>query len=661
MRGSGTTDGTLLLVLLFLLAGVAAPAACVLWFMNAAASSQAASARQSVMEAYRGQLRLIRDRVEADWDSRAKELAKQAARGTPEDFARIVAAHSADSVIFLRPDGTPTYPARPKPPMNDPAADRNDWRAAQELEQRHNWQPAIAAYGAIAKSNADASVAARAAQGEIRAVLQTNKSAAVDTILQYFASGRLVNATDLHGRMIAADEHLLAFRLMPTRDPRRATALRRLTGWINDYRSPMPSSQRLFLMNELSSAGVQFPTYDAEKLGAQVLESEPVRAGAGLEAIRVPQLWKLTVKGGQAIVLLRDSTVAASQRSALNEAGSNSGAVFELIPPGMKQPDEAIAAGPMLPGWQIAFTLRDTNSVAEAARRRTTRYIVAGYIVVAAVCITGLLLGQALRRQMRLTRLKTDLVATVSHELKTPLASMRLLVDTLLEDVSPNPLKTREYLQLIAGENLRLTRLIENFLAFSRIERRRQSFEFRETDPLAVVEAAASAVRERFHVETEVEPDLPSIDADEDALVTVLLNLLDNAYKYTPAEKRIILRAYSEASFSLRGTLVPLPTSRAEARRRLKPAPQNSSHVIFSVEDNGIGIAPREQKRIFRKFYQVDRRLARETGGCGLGLSIVDYIVRAHGGVVRVQSRPGAGSTFSVAVPFRRQAKGAAA
>jgi len=315
----------------------------------------------------------------------------------------------------------------------------------------------------------------------------------------------------------------------------------------------------------------------------------------------------------------------------------------------------------MLPGWQIAFTLRDTNSVAEAARRRTTRYIVAGYIVVAAVCITGLLLGQALRRQMRLTRLKTDLVATVSHELKTPLASMRLLVDTLLEDVSPNPLKTREYLQLIAGENLRLTRLIENFLAFSRIERRRQSFEFRETDPLAVVEAAASAVRERFHVETEVEPDLPSIDADEDALVTVLLNLLDNAYKYTPAEKRIILRAYSEASFSLRGTLVPLPTSRAEARRRLKPAPQNSSHVIFSVEDNGIGIAPREQKRIFRKFYQVDRRLARETGGCGLGLSIVDYIVRAHGGVVRVQSRPGAGSTFSVAVPFRRQAKGAAA
>ncbi|HEY6343430.1 MAG TPA: ATP-binding protein [Bryobacteraceae bacterium] len=105
-------------------------------------------------------------------------------------------------------------------------------------------------------------------------------------------------------------------------------------------------------------------------------------------------------------------------------------------------------------------------------------------------------------------------------------------------------------------------------------------------------------------------------------LVTALLNLLDNAYKYTPAEKRISLRAY-----------------------------RDGASVVFAVEDNGIGIAPREQKRIFRKFYQVDRRLARETGGCGLGLSIVDEIVRAHGGSVRLRSRPGQGSTFFVCLP----------
>jgi len=105
-------------------------------------------------------------------------------------------------------------------------------------------------------------------------------------------------------------------------------------------------------------------------------------------------------------------------------------------------------------------------------------------------------------------------------------------------------------------------------------------------------------------------------------MVSVLTNLLENAYKYTPDERRIEVRAFTE-----RG------------------------RVVFSVRDNGIGIPAREQKRIFRKFYQVDRKLSRDTGGCGLGLSIVDHIVRAHGGEVTVQSKPREGSTFSVVLP----------
>jgi len=100
------------------------------------------------------------------------------------------------------------------------------------------------------------------------------------------------------------------------------------------------------------------------------------------------------------------------------------------------------------------------------------------------------------------------------------------------------------------------------------------------------------------------------------------MNLLENAYKYTPGERHIEVRAFAE-----RG------------------------RVVFSVTDNGIGIPAREQKRIFRKFYQVDRKLSRDTGGCGLGLSIVDHIVRAHGGEVTVQSKPHEGSTFSVLLP----------
>jgi two-component system, OmpR family, phosphate regulon sensor histidine kinase PhoR len=119
----------------------------------------------------------------------------------------------------------------------------------------------------------------------------------------------------------------------------------------------------------------------------------------------------------------------------------------------------------------------------------------------------------------------------------------------------------------------------------------------------------------------EVTPDLPAIHADESALVTALVNLLDNAYKYTPEEKRIALRAFAA-----------------------------NGGVCFEVRDNGIGIAPREMKKIFLKFYQADRRLARSGGGCGLGLSIVRFLVEAHGGSVRVASEPGKGSTFTVAL-----------
>ncbi len=215
----------------------------------------------------------------------------------------------------------------------------------------------------------------------------------------------------------------------------------------------------------------------------------------------------------------------------------------------------------------------------------------------------GALTGNVFRRQLRLARLKTDLVAAVSHELKTPLASMRLLVDNLLDDPAPDPVKTRDYLQLISGENQRLTRLIENFLTFSRIERNRQRFDFTPLNPADVIQSAAQLMRERLqppqcHFEIEAPADLPRLQADEDALITVLLNLIDNACKYTPSNKQISIRA--------------------------RHAP---GQIVYDVADNGIGIAPAIKKRIFRRFYRVDQRLARETQGCGLGLSIVDFIV----------------------------------
>ncbi|HTA47454.1 MAG TPA: HAMP domain-containing sensor histidine kinase [Bryobacteraceae bacterium] len=612
---------TSLPALLFLGLGVIAPTACVVWFMNEAASAQADAARQSIAEAYRGQLRFLRDRVDFYWKNRAASLELSAGKGSAADFERDVKAGLADSFVLAK------YPTAGVP-IADPAVDRADWRAGTIAEDRHNAQAAIGAWAVVAKSDANLSVKARAAQAEIRWLARTDKEAALRAIGEYFDRGPMTKGADQQGRLIAADEQLLALRLMQPRDTRHGVIVRRLAGMLNDYQgTAMPSAQRLFLMDEVRgiAPGTAFPTYEAERLAAEFLEGGDARSGgSGLQPTSVPELWKLPSKSGRVTALYRTSTVLAATETIL--AGGK-GVRFAATPPSVRTFGEAIAAGAMLPGWQLSASIVDPEFMEQAARRRMASYLWAGYLVIGMMAITSLLAGQSFRKQMRLARLKTDLVAAVSHELKTPLSSMRLLVDSLLADEVFEAKKTREYLQLMSGENTRLTRLVENFLTFSRIERNRQRFEFQRVRPGDVVASAAGVMRERFpgagcDFQVDVEDGLPAINADPDALLTALVNLLDNAYKYTPGEKRICLRAF-----------------------------RDRGQIVFEVEDNGIGIAAREQKRIFRRFYQVDSRLARETGGCGLGLSIVESIVRAHGGSVRVTSRLGSGSTFSVFLP----------
>jgi signal transduction histidine kinase len=317
-------------------------------------------------------------------------------------------------------------------------------------------------------------------------------------------------------------------------------------------------------------------------------------------------------------------------RGILDDTGSPNADVA-LVAPGSSVGDEAIDAGALLPGWRISLSLRDARALQQRSQRRMATYLWSGTLAIVVLAVAGLLVWQSLQRQMRLTRLRTDLVAAVSHELRTPLASMRLLVDSLLDDAELDVRKTRDYLRLIAGENARLSRLIEHFLTFSRIERNRHQFAFAEVRPESIVTAAVNAVRPRLDaaqadLRIDVSRNLPPVFGDEDALATVLLNLLENACTYTRSEKRISLQAY-----------------------------RAGDTVVFEVEDNGIGIAPRDQKRVFRRFYQVDRRLSRESGGCGLGLSIVDFIVKAHGGAVGLRSEVGVGSTFRVSLPTHGQ------
>jgi signal transduction histidine kinase len=621
------------LVLLFLAIGIAAPAGCVLWFMSEAMNNQRDAAREKLSVAYRGQLQLTRDKLDAGWEKRTVELEREAAGlPAPLAFERAVRTGLADAVICLNADGSVAYPAPIGKPSTDLVPSSPDWLAARSMENQGFLEGAADAYGRIAASDRDASIAALAMQARVRSLAKSHKKTeAIDAILEHFTQGPLMPGVDAQGRLIAADEQLLALTLMGGNNPRYAGEAQRLHDLVADYGGlPISGPQRLFVMDELHELDerheMNFTTHAGERLASQFLEvARPPSSSGVLESSGLPGVWKLSSMDGRVVALYRTATVVSEMRKLIG-----GDAAFDVAAPSPTISGEWTSISGRFPGWRITdpSAIRVLGSPAEP---RSSRYLWIALAAITLVVLAAASAAQALRRQWRLARLKSDLVAAVSHELKTPLAAIRLLVETLLEDEKPEG-KTREYLSMIARENLRLSRLIEDFLTFSRLERNLRKFDIRVTDPERVVDAVVAAAQERLqspdcHFAVEVSPDLPPVRADEDALVTALLNLLDNAYKYSPAEKRITLRATCE-----------------------------DGHVVFAVKDNGIGIAQREQKRIFRRFYQVDRRLARESGGVGLGLSIVEFIVRAHGASVQVQSQPGKGSTFCVVMPCTARA-----
>jgi len=284
--------------------------------------------------------------------------------------------------------------------------------------------------------------------------------------------------------------------------------------------------------------------------------------------------------------------------------------------------------GPDFPGMFVRFSAANVGSAGRAGNVRWWFYS-AGLLLVVGVTLFGAyLLWRDVQREMQLAETRSRFVSAVSHELKTPLTAIRMFAETLYEDDPPDSGMHREYLETIVNETERLTRLLNNVLDFSKIERGQKAYTREPHSLEEIVRFTAGAMQypleqKRFALRLEIEENSPFARVDRDAIEQALLNLLTNAMKYSGKNRDIELRLRSE-----------------------------NGEAVIEVSDRGVGMEPAELTRIFERFYRVSSPENERISGTGLGLTLVQHIAEAHDGRVAVQSVPGEGSTFSLFLPL---------
>jgi signal transduction histidine kinase len=284
---------------------------------------------------------------------------------------------------------------------------------------------------------------------------------------------------------------------------------------------------------------------------------------------------------------------------------------------------------------QLPWTVHVITAVPGAASAQLAgrrRLMVLGLVLVAVLVVVGsYFVSRAVTRELEVARLQSDFVSAVSHEFRSPLASLRLLSELLADGRVSSDDRRRQYYEALRRDSERLHRLVEGLLDFGRMEAGAREYRFETLDPVALVQDVgrefAQEVAERgYTLQLRADGSLPSVRADREALGRALWNLLDNAVKYSPGCKTVWVEAT-----------------------------QLDNRVAIRVRDQGLGISPDEQPQIFKKFVRAASADDAGVRGTGLGLAMVQHIVAAHGGEIRVESQPGAGSVFTIVLPAAKE------
>jgi signal transduction histidine kinase len=281
--------------------------------------------------------------------------------------------------------------------------------------------------------------------------------------------------------------------------------------------------------------------------------------------------------------------------------------------------------------WKLLVSQPGLDELARTTRRENFFYGVLLVIIMILMILGAILIARDISRESETTRLKTEFVHNISHELKTPLTLIRLYGETLQYKKSLSEEEKDDAYEIITKESERLSHLINNVLDFSRIEMGRKEFDFKKGDLAQVVRDTLESYRyhlekKGFTIHEEIAADIPEMIFDDEAVASVLINLLSNALKFSPQEKVVFVRLF-----------------------------RDDGQVVLQVQDKGIGISQKELSRIFDRFYRSGRDAVAEAKGSGLGLTLVKHITEAHGGRIDVESRPREGTTFSIILPLHKE------
>ena len=295
-----------------------------------------------------------------------------------------------------------------------------------------------------------------------------------------------------------------------------------------------------------------------------------------------------------------------------------------------KHPFVATEIGDVLPHWEAALYLADPLQFSRAARTLQWSFFLIVILLIAAIVAGGSFIGRDVRREMLLAQQKTDFVSNVSHELKTPLTSIRMFADLLAEKRVPDEERQATYLRIIAAEASRLTRLINNVLDFARLEKGAPHGEHAACDLVEAVRDVADTCGPHLEAagvsfQCEIEAETLPIRGDRDALAQIILNLISNAEKYGGSDILVRVRRQEIATGAL---------------------------GCVDVLDRGAGIPARQVKTIFEPFRRLDDSLSSGIPGTGLGLTLARRMAQVHGGDVTYSARAGGGSCFTLAVPL---------